>query len=172
MRTQLKRSTAFHPQTDGQTERANRTLIEQLRSHVDEHQGDWDLLLPQLQRANNSAVCFSTGFSPFEMNNGRKMRTELDAELEADGVVPRSDRAADRYPGAVELAKWRERVEAEARERIAKAQEKQRKDAHKAGEQARSRRATRFGCATRTCGWTNKGGRGSSNPSSLDLTKC
>lgn len=129
MRTQLKRSTAFHPQTDGQTERANRTLIEQLRSHVDEHQGDWDLLLPQLQRANNSAVCFSTGFSPFEMNNGRKMRTELDAELEADGVVSRSDRAADRYPGAVELAKCREHVEAEARERIAKAQEKQRKDA-------------------------------------------
>ncbi len=129
MRTQLKRSTAFHPQTDGQTERANRTLIEQLRSHVDEHQADWDLLLPQLQRANNSAVCFSTGFSPFEMNNGRKMRTELDAELEADGVVARSDRAAGRYPGAVELAKWRERVEAEARQRIAKAQDKQRRDA-------------------------------------------
>ena len=124
MRTQLKRSTAFHPQTDGQTERANRTLIEQLRSHVDEHQADWDLLLPQLQRANNSAVCFSTGFSPFEMNHGRKMRTELDAELEADGVAARA-----LYPGAVELAEQRARVEAEARERIQKAQEKQRKDA-------------------------------------------
>jgi hypothetical protein len=124
MRTQLKRSTSFHPQTDGQTERANRTLIEQLRSHVDEHQADWDLLLPQLQRANNSAVCFSTGFSPFEMNHGRKMRTELDAELEADGVAPRAV-----YPGAVELAERRARVEAEARERIQKAQEKQRKDA-------------------------------------------
>ena len=124
MRTELKRSTAFHPQTDGQTERANRTLIEQLRSHVDEHQADWDLLLPQLQRANNSAVCFSTGFSPFEMNHGRKMRTELDAELEADGVAARAV-----YPGAVELAEQRARVEAEARERIKKAQEKQRKDA-------------------------------------------
>ena len=124
MRTQLKRSTSFHPQTDGQTERANRTLIEQLRSHVDEHQADWDLLLPQLQRANNSAVCFSTGFSPFEMNHGRKMRTELDAELEADGVAARAV-----YPGAVELAEQRARVEAEARERIKKAQEKQRRDA-------------------------------------------
>jgi hypothetical protein len=124
MRTQLKRSTAFHPQTDGQTERANRTLIEQLRSHVDEHQADWDLLLPQLQRANNSAVCFSTGFSPFEMNHGRKLRTELDAELEADGVVARAI-----YPGAVELAEQRARVETEARERIQKAQAKQRKDA-------------------------------------------
>jgi hypothetical protein len=125
MRTQLKRSTSFHPQTDGQTERANRTLIEQLRSHVDEHQADWDLLLPQLQRANNSAMCFSTGFSPFEMNHGRKMRTELDAELEADGVAAR----AAVYPGAVALAERRARVEAEARERIKKAQEKQRRDA-------------------------------------------
>ena len=125
MRTQLKRSTAFHPQTDGSTERANRTLIEQLRSYVDEHQGDWDLLLPQLQRANNSAVCFSTGFSPFEMNHGRKMRTELDAELEADAVAPA--RAA--YPGAAALAEKRAQVEAEARVRIEKAQKKQQKDA-------------------------------------------
>ena len=124
MRTQLKRSTAFHPQTDGQTERANRTLIEQLRSYVDDHQADWDLLLPQLQRANNSAVCFSTGFSPFEMNTGRKLHTELDAELVADGVAERAV-----YPGAAELAEQRSRVESEARERIQKAQAKQRKDA-------------------------------------------
>ena len=127
MRTQLKRSTSFHPQTDGQTERANRTLIEQLRSHVDEHQADWDILLPQLQRANNSAVCFSTGFSPFEMNYGRKLRTELDAELEADGVA--AARAV--YPGAIELAEQRSRVESEAKERIKKSQEKQRKDAQR-----------------------------------------
>jgi len=125
MRTQLKRSTAFHPQTDGQTERANRTLIEQLRSHVDEHQADWDLLLPQLQRANNSAVCVSTGFSPFEMNYGRSVRTELDAELERDGA----GRQREAYPGAAELAQRREQVEAQARERISKAQAKQRKDA-------------------------------------------
>ncbi len=126
MRTELKRSTSFHPQTDGQTERANRTLIEQLRSHVDEHQGDWDLLLPQLQRANNSVINFSTGFSPFEMNYGRKMRTELDAELESNGV------AASRhviYPGAAQLSVQRARVEAKARERITRAQEKQRRDA-------------------------------------------
>src|SRR5215217_2903273 len=102
MRAELKRSTAFHPQTDGATERANRTLIEQLRSHVDEHQGDWDLLLPQLQRANNSAVCISTGFTPFEMNYGRKVRTELDAELERDGVAQPAV-AAGVYPGATQL---------------------------------------------------------------------
>ena len=35
-------STAYHPQTDGQTERANRTLDEMLRAYVNYHQDDWD----------------------------------------------------------------------------------------------------------------------------------
>ena len=130
MRVGLKRSTAFHPQTDGATERANRTLIEQLRSHVDEHQADWDVLLPQLQRANNSSVCVSTGYSPFEMNYGRRVRTELDAELEREGVAEPAVAAAT-YPGAEELAARRVRAEAAARVRIAKAQQKQQRDAQR-----------------------------------------
>ena len=40
--TQLKMSTAYHPQTDGQTERANRTLEEILRHYVSSKQDDWD----------------------------------------------------------------------------------------------------------------------------------
>jgi hypothetical protein len=132
LRTQLKRSTAFHPQTDGSTERANRTLIEQLRSHVDEHQADWDILLPQLQRANNTAVCVTTGYTPFEMNYGRRVQTELDAELEAeDAVLQQQQPAVAAYPGAEELARRREQVEADARQRIERAQQKQRKDAER-----------------------------------------
>ena len=92
---------------------------------MDGHQADWDLLLPQLQRANNNSVCASTGFSPFEMNHGRKLQTELDAELEADAVLP----ARATYPGAQVLAERRAQVEVEARARITKAQEKQRRDA-------------------------------------------
>ena len=130
MRAALKRSTSFHPQTDGVTERANRTLIEQLRSHVDGHQSDWDLLLPQLQRANNSSVCVSTGFSPFEMNYGRRVRTELDAELEHDGVAQPAV-AAGAYPGAEELAARREAAELLARKRIEAAQKKQRADSQR-----------------------------------------
>ena len=129
MSTQLKRSTSFHPQTDGTTERCNRTLIEQLRSHVDEHQADWDLLLPQLQRANNSSVCASTGFSPFEMNFGRCVRTELDSEIAKDVGAAAPARAP--YPGAAQLAQRRAEVEKQARERITKAQQKQRDDAQR-----------------------------------------
>ena len=121
--TKLKRSTAFHPQTDGLTERANRTLIEALRTYVNANQTDWDALLPWMQIANNDAKCQSTGKTPFEMNNGRTRRTLLDAELEAAGVA-----AKDAYPGARELTEKIRKIHGEAVQRSEKAQAKQRED--------------------------------------------
>ena len=126
LRTALKRSTAFHPQTDGQTERQNRTLVEALRAYVDAHQGNWDVLLPQLQLANNTAVCASTGQTPFAMVYGRAARTELDAALEADGVAPRGA-----HPGAKELAERIAAAERSARALTEKAQAKQRADSQR-----------------------------------------
>lgn len=70
MGTQLNLSTAFHPQSDGQTERANRTLEEMLRSYVSYKQNDWDLFLPALEFAYNNSVNPSTGFTPFFLNHG------------------------------------------------------------------------------------------------------
>jgi hypothetical protein len=124
MGAELKRSTAFHPQSDGQTEVQNRTLIQALRSYVDANQSDWDLLLPWMQFAHNTSECASTGYTPDFMVHGQHARTLLDAALEADGVAARST-----YPGADELAK---RIRAAAETACAvteKAQEKQRKDA-------------------------------------------
>jgi hypothetical protein len=60
-------STAFHPQTDGQTERADRTLQAVLRSYA-ESRDDWDEWLPFVAAAYNSTVHESTGRTPFEMN--------------------------------------------------------------------------------------------------------
>lgn len=68
--TKLRLSTAFHLQTDGQTERANRTLEEMLRSYVSYNQRDWDLYLPMLEFAYNNSINPSTGFSPFFLNYG------------------------------------------------------------------------------------------------------
>jgi transposase InsO family protein len=104
MCVELRRSTAFHPQTDGATERANRVLIEALRAFVDAQQMDWDILLPQLQRANNSSTCASTGLAPDVMVFGSGRRSALDAELEADGVTTRAP-----YPGAIALKERRDR---------------------------------------------------------------
>jgi hypothetical protein len=70
MGTKLAMSTAFHPQTDGQTEHANRTLEDMLRSFVSYQQNDWDQFLPTAEFACNNAPNASTGMSPFRVNYG------------------------------------------------------------------------------------------------------
>ena len=65
-----KLSTAYHPQTDGQTERMNRTLEQYLRSYISHWQNDWVALLPTAEFAINSATSATTGVSPFFANYG------------------------------------------------------------------------------------------------------
>src|SRR4051812_45603416 len=67
MGTKLAMSTAFHPQTDGQTERANRTLEDMLCAFTSYCQDDWDLQLSAAEFACNNALNASTGMSPFRM---------------------------------------------------------------------------------------------------------
>ncbi|KAG6788335.1 hypothetical protein POTOM_004399 [Populus tomentosa] len=54
--TKLKFSTAYHPQTDGQTEVVNRSLGNLLRCLVSDHNRNWDLILPTAQFADNSSI--------------------------------------------------------------------------------------------------------------------
>ena len=62
------RTTAYHPQADGITERFNRTFKIKLAQFVDQHkQDDWDLKLDKLCFACNTAVHETTKFSPFEL---------------------------------------------------------------------------------------------------------
>ena len=69
---QIKRrlSTAFHPQTDGQTERQNQTLEHYLRCFVDESHENWAELLSAAEFAYNNSVHASTGYTPFYQNFG------------------------------------------------------------------------------------------------------
>ena len=71
LQTKVNLSTAFHPQTDGQTERANRTLEQMLRMFVNSAQDDWDEYLPFVEFAYNNATQDSTGNTPFVLNHGR-----------------------------------------------------------------------------------------------------
>jgi hypothetical protein len=60
-------STAFHPQTDGQTERVNQTLECYLRFYINFQQDDWLTLLPSAEYPCNNHVNASTRRTPFEM---------------------------------------------------------------------------------------------------------
>ena len=65
-----KMTTAFHPQSDGQTERINQILEEYLRHYCSWKQDDWDELLPLAEYAYNSAISETTKMSPFYANYG------------------------------------------------------------------------------------------------------
>lgn len=77
MGVKLKMSSAYHPQTDGATERANRTITQMLRQCISPNQKDWVSKLPTIQFAINSARSESTGFAPFFLNNGRMPRAMI-----------------------------------------------------------------------------------------------
>ena len=65
-----KLSTAYHPQTDGQTERLNQTLEAYLRMYVNYDQDNWVEKLPLAQFAYNSSISEPLGTSPFYANYG------------------------------------------------------------------------------------------------------
>ncbi|KAJ9540615.1 hypothetical protein OSB04_027121 [Centaurea solstitialis] len=73
--TKLKLSTAYHPQTDGQSERTIQTLEDMLRSCVIDFGGNWDTHLPLVEFAYNNSFHSSIGMAPFEALYGRKCRT-------------------------------------------------------------------------------------------------
>jgi transposase InsO family protein len=64
-------STAYHPQTDGQTERINQEVEQYLRLFVNHRQSDWSEWLSCAEFSYNNKVQSSTGFSPFFVNYGR-----------------------------------------------------------------------------------------------------
>jgi transposase InsO family protein len=71
---QLASSTAYHPQTDGQTERVNQELEQYLRLFVNERQDNWDELLPMAEFQYNNRVHSSTRQSPFMLDTGMHPR--------------------------------------------------------------------------------------------------
>src|SRR5690349_20952584 len=88
--TKLAMSTAFHPQTDGQTERANRTLEDMLRAFTSYRQDDWDLQLTAAEFACNNAPNASTGMSPFKINAGRDPHSPYGPSLKIPDQIPAS----------------------------------------------------------------------------------
>ena len=78
MGTTLQFSTAFHLQTDGQTEVTNRTLGNLLRCLVQDNIATWDELLPRTEFAYNASEHRATGLSPFQVTTGRSPNLSVD----------------------------------------------------------------------------------------------
>ena len=117
-------STAAHPQTDGQTERANRTLIQMLKGYVNERKDDWDLRLPAVEFAYNNSVNESTGQTPFFLEYGIHPTCPVSLLNPRVTNMPNVQKAAD-------FAKHLAEDMAVAKKHIAKAQNAQAYQANK-----------------------------------------
>jgi hypothetical protein len=75
--THLNFSSAYHPQTDGQTERTNQILEDMLRACALQDQSGWDKRLPYAEFSYNNSYQASLKMSPFQALYGRSCRTLL-----------------------------------------------------------------------------------------------
>ena len=120
----LRKSTAFHSQTDGQTERVNQSLEQNLRQYCNYEQDNWYDLLPLAEYAYNNSATKATQMSPFFANYGFHPRTNWPVEKES------------KNPASRNYAHWMESVNElcvkrleETRERMGKYYDRTRKEA-------------------------------------------
>jgi transposase InsO family protein len=108
-------STAFHPQTDGQTERQNQTLEQYLRAYVNYQQDDWIRLLPEAEFAYNNSRNATTGMTPFMALMGYNPSRDLashDPQLDVPAVNERVQELR-RVRGELETT-WAQAVKSQA----------------------------------------------------------
>jgi transposase InsO family protein len=98
---ELKMSTAYHPETDGQTERANRTIEDMLRHYISYKQDDWDMHLPIIEYAYNDSVNASTKMTPFYLDLGRNLNRDLHLK---ESNVPSANELAENLEQTRKLA--------------------------------------------------------------------
>ena len=106
-----KMSTAYHPQTDGQTERTNQTLEGYLRNFVNYDQNDCYQLLPMAEHAYNNSATNANRMSLFYANYGFHPQTEWMKEREAQN------------PGAGLYAHWMQTMHQRAKKGLEKTRE-------------------------------------------------
>lgn len=101
--TKLALSTAYHPQTDGQSERMVRTMKDMLRHYISHNQKDWTDHLAVIEFAYNNSISPSTGMSPFELDVGQHPITPHSiAKLERE--VPTTEEFAEQQAARLVMA--------------------------------------------------------------------
>jgi len=118
-------SSAYHPQTDGQSERTNHVVEDFLRHYTDNQQSDWKEYLGFAEFAINNAKQESTGYTPFFMNYG------FHPSIPQIFSVPPSSLKRTRVPSAENLMDSIQQILASAKQSLQKAQDRQKKYADK-----------------------------------------
>jgi hypothetical protein len=100
-------STAFHPETDGQTEIVNQETERFIRVYTSYQQDDWDEWLPEAEAAMNSNPSATTGVSPFLGSNGYdpQMSFDLQPDPSLTTLPPANTRDAKERQRAERFAK-------------------------------------------------------------------
>jgi hypothetical protein len=116
--TTLRPTSPYHPQSNGQTERTNRTVAEMLSKFVCDDHSDWDVQLPFTVAAYNAARHSVTGYSPFFVLFGREPRLAMEAGLPEAETPPGSvhelvQRRVAAEPGLTQLIQGRIRLAGE-----------------------------------------------------------
>ena len=104
--TSLSMSTAYHPQTDGLSEREQRTMSTWLRAFCSEHPEDWDQLLPLAELALNCMPQAASGIAPYELLYGRNPAHSVDRALSNE--PPSADSARELADVPAAEARWKQ----------------------------------------------------------------
>ncbi|GJZ59218.1 hypothetical protein Tco_0615034 [Tanacetum coccineum] len=119
--TQLDMSTAYHPQTDGQSERTIQTLEDMLRACVIDFGKGWDRHLPLVEFSYNNSYHTSIKAAPFEALYGRKCRSPVcwaevgDAQLTGPEIIHETTEKIIQIKKRIQAARDRQKSYADRR---------------------------------------------------------
>ncbi|WVZ68074.1 LOW QUALITY PROTEIN: hypothetical protein U9M48_017064 [Paspalum notatum var. saurae] len=123
MGTKLNFSSAYHPQTDGQTERTNQILEDMLRACAIQYGTSWDKSLPYAEFSYNNSYQASIKMSPFQALYGRRCRTPLhwdqpgEKQLFGPGIIEDAERQVRMIRENLRIAQTRQKSYADNRRR-------------------------------------------------------
>ena len=123
MGTKLAFSLAFHPQTDGQSERVIQILEDMLRACILDFQGSWDTKLPLIEFTYNNSYQATIGMAPYEALYGRKRRSPVhwdevgERSLLGPEMVQQTAKLVEKIRERMKIAQSRQKSFADKRRR-------------------------------------------------------
>jgi len=152
---QMKLSTAYHPQTDGQMERINQELEQYLRVFIDHRQEQWPDWLGTAEFAYNNKIYMATKMSPFKANYSQDPRIGFEG------------RRKGKYEAAGKFVERMKKIQEKAKVALGKVQEEMKKFTNRKREEGEKYRIGDLVLlSTKDLKWQIKGRR------SEKLTEC